>query len=80
MQLRCLRRTKEEHASLTGISFSDDDWYLLLMVFGRNQCRPRNRLRADAGGACPHLPHPPLGRLLRLQALLKSTIYFVIWR
>jgi len=51
----------------------------LLSVFGRNKCRPGNRLRPDAGGASPHLPHPPIGRLLRLQALLKI-IRFVIWR
>lgn len=53
-------------------SFIRDDWSLV-DVFGRNKCRPRNRLRPDAGGACPHLPHPPIGRLLRLQALLKSS-------
>jgi hypothetical protein len=43
---------------------------LLTFFFCRNKCRPGNRLRPHAGGACPHLPHPPIGRLLRLQAAL----------
>ena len=72
MQLRCLRRIEEEIYFSSGGDDDDD--------FGRNKCGPRDRLRADAGGACPHLPHPPLGRLLRLQALLKSIICFVIRR
>lgn len=35
----------------------------------RDVDRPGNRLRADAGGAGPHVPHPP-PRRLPLQALL----------
>ena len=73
MQLRCLRRIEEEIYFSSGGDDDDD--------FGRNKCGPGDRLRSDAGGACPHLPHPPPGRLLlRLQALLKSIICFVIRR
>ena len=75
MQLRCLRRIEEEIYFSSGGDDDDD--------FGRNKCGPGDRLRADAGGACPHLtsstpwtPPPPPGsfkidHLLCNSALIK---------
>lgn len=46
---------------------------MISLVFGRNERGPRDRVRAHVRGACPHLPHPPAGRLLRLQPPLNAT-------
>jgi hypothetical protein len=43
---------------------------LLLICSRRHIDWPGDRICADARGPCAHLPHPPVGRFLSIQALL----------